>query len=192
MVEVTLCPVLQNWVTSYSLSYSNDTNIWFYYKDPNLLEAKVLQASSSYVRSALSLSLLSSFCFSYPFVSVIFLSLYFPSFSPSLVFCFSFFSLFGSESSFFILCLLLYISSFFISLRLCLHFSLYLSPAGFLPVLVLSCLSVSLVIFMPFVLLSLFPLSLFSFSLYIFIFCALFLPVFFALFSFFLCSSMDI
>jgi hypothetical protein len=53
---VTLC-LLQNWVTSYSLSYSNDTNIWFYYKDPNLLEAKVLQASSSYVRSALSLYL---------------------------------------------------------------------------------------------------------------------------------------
>jgi hypothetical protein len=57
MVKVTLCLVLQNWVTSYSLSYSNDTNIWFYYKDPNLLEAKVLQASSSYVRSALSLYL---------------------------------------------------------------------------------------------------------------------------------------
>jgi len=31
----------RNWVTSYSLSYSNDTNIWFYYKDANHLEAKV-------------------------------------------------------------------------------------------------------------------------------------------------------
>jgi len=30
----------KNWVTSYSLSYSNDTNIWFYYKDANHLEAK--------------------------------------------------------------------------------------------------------------------------------------------------------
>ena len=31
----------KNWVTSYSLSYSNDTKIWFYYKDANHLEAKV-------------------------------------------------------------------------------------------------------------------------------------------------------
>jgi len=31
----------KNWVTSYSLSYSNDTNLWFYYKDANHLEAKV-------------------------------------------------------------------------------------------------------------------------------------------------------
>ncbi len=95
IVKVTLCLVFQNWVTSYSLSYSNDTNIWFYYKDPNLLEAKVLQASSAYVRSAISLSLWYSFCFSYPFVSVIFLSLYFPSFSlwplSGLLFFFFFF-----------------------------------------------------------------------------------------------------
>jgi len=157
MVKVTLCLVLQNWVTSYSLSYSNDTNIWFYYKDPNLLEAKVLQASSSYVRSALFLSLLSSFCLSYPFVSVIFLSLYFPS--------------------------------FFIFLRLCLHFSLYLSPAGFLPSPCFSSISRYPSAFSLF---SLFPLSLFSFSLYLFLFWALFVPVFFALFSFFLCSLLPI
>ena len=31
----------KNWVTSYSISYSNDTKIWFYYKDANHLEAKV-------------------------------------------------------------------------------------------------------------------------------------------------------
>ena len=31
----------RNWVTSYSVSYSNDTKIWFYYKDANHLEAKV-------------------------------------------------------------------------------------------------------------------------------------------------------
>ena len=31
----------KNWVTSYSVSYSNDTNLWFYYKDANLLDAKV-------------------------------------------------------------------------------------------------------------------------------------------------------
>jgi len=31
----------KNWVTSYSLSYSNDTQIWFYYKDANHLEAKI-------------------------------------------------------------------------------------------------------------------------------------------------------
>ena len=31
----------KNWVTSYSVSYSNDTKIWFYYKDANHLEAKV-------------------------------------------------------------------------------------------------------------------------------------------------------
>jgi hypothetical protein len=42
-------------VESYSLSYSNDTNIWFYYKDANHLEAKVA-ASSTYVRSYLLLS----------------------------------------------------------------------------------------------------------------------------------------
>jgi hypothetical protein len=37
----------KNWVTSYSLSYSNDTQIWFYYKDANHLEAKVANASAS-------------------------------------------------------------------------------------------------------------------------------------------------
>ena len=31
----------KNWVTSYSVSYSNDTQIWFYYKDSNILDAKV-------------------------------------------------------------------------------------------------------------------------------------------------------
>jgi len=31
----------KNWVISYSLSFSNDTNLWFYYKDANHLEAKV-------------------------------------------------------------------------------------------------------------------------------------------------------
>ena len=36
----------KNWVTSYTLSYSNDTNIWFYYKDANHLEAKVGQPSA--------------------------------------------------------------------------------------------------------------------------------------------------
>ena len=34
----------RNWVTSYSVSYSNDTKIWFYYKDANHLEAKVARA----------------------------------------------------------------------------------------------------------------------------------------------------
>ena len=34
----------KTWVTSYSLSYSNDTKIWFYYKDANHLEAKVSPA----------------------------------------------------------------------------------------------------------------------------------------------------
>ena len=31
----------KHWVTSYSVSYSNDSNVWFYYKDANHLEAKV-------------------------------------------------------------------------------------------------------------------------------------------------------
>ena len=31
----------KNWVTSYSLSYSNDTELWFYYKDDGLTDAKV-------------------------------------------------------------------------------------------------------------------------------------------------------
>ena len=35
----------KNWVTSYSLSYSNDTQIWFYYKDANHLEAKVANST---------------------------------------------------------------------------------------------------------------------------------------------------
>ena len=43
--------IVQNWVTSYSLTYSNDTNIWFYYKDANHLEAKVAGQSSTYVRT---------------------------------------------------------------------------------------------------------------------------------------------
>ena len=34
-------------MTSYSLSYSNDTQIWFYYKDANHLEAKVDNSSAS-------------------------------------------------------------------------------------------------------------------------------------------------
>ena len=37
----------KNWVTSYSVSYSNDTKIWFYYKDANHLEAKVDNSSVS-------------------------------------------------------------------------------------------------------------------------------------------------
>jgi len=37
----------KNWVTSYSISYSNDTKIWFYYKDANHLEAKVDNRSVS-------------------------------------------------------------------------------------------------------------------------------------------------
>ena len=37
----------KNWVTSYSVSYSNDTKIWFYYKDANHLEAKVDNRSVS-------------------------------------------------------------------------------------------------------------------------------------------------
>ena len=37
----------KNWVTSYSISYSNDTKIWFYYKDANHLEAKVHNRSVS-------------------------------------------------------------------------------------------------------------------------------------------------
>ena len=36
----------KNWVTSYSLSYSNDTQIWFYYKDANHLEAKVANSTA--------------------------------------------------------------------------------------------------------------------------------------------------
>ena len=35
----------KNWVTSYSVSYSNDTKLWFYYKDANHLEAKVDNSS---------------------------------------------------------------------------------------------------------------------------------------------------
>lgn len=31
----------KHWVTSYSVSYSNDSNVWFYYKDANHLEAKI-------------------------------------------------------------------------------------------------------------------------------------------------------
>jgi len=38
----------RNWVTSYSVSYSNDTKIWFYYKDANHLEAKVDNRSHSH------------------------------------------------------------------------------------------------------------------------------------------------
>ena len=37
----------KNWVTSYSVSYSNDTQIWFYYKDSNILDAKVDNESLS-------------------------------------------------------------------------------------------------------------------------------------------------
>ena len=37
----------KNWVTSYSVSYSNDTKLWFYYKDANHLEAKVDNSSVS-------------------------------------------------------------------------------------------------------------------------------------------------
>ena len=35
----------KHWVTSYSVSYSNDSNVWFYYKDANHLEAKVANSS---------------------------------------------------------------------------------------------------------------------------------------------------
>jgi len=31
----------KNWVTAYSISFSNDTKLWFHYKDANHLEAKV-------------------------------------------------------------------------------------------------------------------------------------------------------
>ena len=37
----------KNWVTSYSVSFSNDTKLWFYYKDANHLEAKVDNSSVS-------------------------------------------------------------------------------------------------------------------------------------------------
>ena len=37
----------KNWVTSYSVSFSNDTKLWFYYKDANHLEAKVGNSSVS-------------------------------------------------------------------------------------------------------------------------------------------------
>jgi len=43
----------KNWVTSYSLSYSNDTKIWFYYKDANHLEAKVDPNNGSVMSSSL-------------------------------------------------------------------------------------------------------------------------------------------
>ena len=39
----------KNWVTSYSVSYSNDTKIWFYYKDANHLEAKVENRTQGHV-----------------------------------------------------------------------------------------------------------------------------------------------
>ena len=37
----------KNWVTSYTVSYSNDTNIWYYYKDAVQLGAKVDNSSVS-------------------------------------------------------------------------------------------------------------------------------------------------
>ena len=40
-------------MTSYSLSYSNDTKIWFYYKDANHLEAKVDPNNGSVMSSSL-------------------------------------------------------------------------------------------------------------------------------------------
>ena len=37
----------KHWVTSYSMSYSNDSQVWYYYKDANHLEAKVSNGSTS-------------------------------------------------------------------------------------------------------------------------------------------------
>ena len=33
----------KRFITSYSMSYSNDSSVWFFYKDANHLEAKVFQ-----------------------------------------------------------------------------------------------------------------------------------------------------
>ena len=55
----------RNWVTSYSVSYSNDTKIWFYYKDANHLEAKVDNRSHSHGNYHVSCGATMSMSFKY-------------------------------------------------------------------------------------------------------------------------------